>query len=98
LQRSQTQIFQDLDVTLFEFSRGVRDMNSHSGMTIKFIMKVYHDFTQTMVQPNIWGAFQELGLDFDTRSWPDQLLFNEEKRRDGAAFREVSSIDVLRDR
>jgi hypothetical protein len=40
--------------------------------TVKFIMKASHDFTQTIVQLNIWGAFQALGfeLEFDTTNEP----------------------------
>jgi hypothetical protein len=30
--------------------------------TVKFIMKVYHDFTQTMAQPNVWRTFLALGI------------------------------------
>jgi hypothetical protein len=44
-------------------------------------MKVYHDFKQTMVEPNIWEAFQAIGFEFDTEAEPYHLLFNEEKWR-----------------
>jgi hypothetical protein len=56
--------------------------------TVTFIMKVYHDFRQTMVPPNVWGVFQALGLDFDMRGEPHQLLFNEEKLGESAGHRE----------
>jgi hypothetical protein len=49
-------------------------------------MKVYHDFKQTMVEPNIWGAFQATGFEFDTEAEPYRLLFNEEKLRQSAGF------------
>jgi hypothetical protein len=41
---------------------------------IKLIMAAYDDFRQTTVQPNIWGAFRalELEFDFDARSEPSR--------------------------
>jgi hypothetical protein len=41
-------------------------------VTVKFIMKVYHDFKQIMVEPHIWVSFQALrfGLEFNTTSEP----------------------------
>jgi hypothetical protein len=36
--------------------------------TVEFIMKVYHDFKQTLVEPNIWGDFQAIGFEFDTET------------------------------
>jgi hypothetical protein len=63
--------------------------------TVKFIMKRDHDIKQTTVEPNIWGAFQALGFEFefDTTSEPYRLIFNEEKLRESAGFRELWSID-----
>jgi hypothetical protein len=89
-----TQIFQVLDVTLF----GVLKARTNSQLpfederaTVKFIMKGYHDFKQTMVESNIWEAFQALGFqfEFDTTSEPYRLLFNAEKLRESAGFREL---------
>jgi hypothetical protein len=57
-------------------------------------MKVSHDFRQTMVPLNVWGAFHALGLDLDTRSEPYWLLFDQEKWRGSAGFREQSTADV----
>jgi hypothetical protein len=53
-------------------------------------MKVSDDFKQTMVEPNIWGAFQAIRFEFefDPEAEPYQLLFNEEKLRQRAGFRE----------
>jgi hypothetical protein len=91
-----TQIFQVLDTTLF----GVLKRRQRSELpfgdekaTVKFVMKVYRDFKQTVVEPNIWGAFQALGFEFDTRSKPYRILFNEEKLRESTGFRELWSID-----
>jgi hypothetical protein len=62
-------------------------------------MKVSYDFKQKMVGPNIWGAFQALGfgLEFDTTSEPYRLLFNEEKLRESAGFRELWDIECALD-
>jgi hypothetical protein len=62
-------------------------------------MKGSHDFKQTMAEPNIWGAFQRLGFEFEfhTTSESDRLLFNEEKLRESAGFRELRSIDFSLD-
>jgi hypothetical protein len=93
-----TQIFQILDMTLFgvlkrrtRYELPFRDVKA----TAKVIMKVSHCFKQTMVEPNIWGAFQALEseFEFDTTSEPYRLLFNEEKLRENAGFRELWSID-----
>jgi hypothetical protein len=61
-------------------------------------MKVYHDFKQTTVESNIWGAFQAIGFEFDAEAEPCRLLFNEEKLRQSEDFRELSSIDFPLDR
>jgi hypothetical protein len=66
--------------------------------TVRFIMKVYHDFKQIMLEPNICGAFEAIGVEFDTEAEPYRLLFNEEKLRQIAGFREVWSIDLLLDK
>jgi hypothetical protein len=64
-----TQTFQVLDVTHFNvlkrrprYQLPFEDENE----TVKVIMKVYHDFKQIMVEPNICGAFQAIGFEFDT--------------------------------
>jgi hypothetical protein len=93
-----TQIFQILDVTLFGVLKrrlGYKFPSEHEKETVKFIMKVYCDFKQTMVEPNIWGDFREIGFDFefDTEAEPYRLLFNEQKLRQTEGFRELWSID-----
>jgi hypothetical protein len=57
--------------------------------TVKFMMKVYHDFRQTMVPSNVWGAFHALGLDYDTRKEPSRLLFDEGKLKGRACIQEL---------
>jgi hypothetical protein len=59
---------------------------------VKFIMKIYHDFKQTMGESNIWRALQALGFEFDTRTEPCRLLFNQETLRASADFQELWSI------
>jgi hypothetical protein len=90
------QIFQVLDLRLSGVlkRRPRRELSfEDDNATIKFIIKVYLDFRQTMVPPNVWGAFQALGLDSDTRNERYWLLFNEKKPRESACFRERWSID-----
>jgi hypothetical protein len=53
------------------------------------MMKVDHNFGETKVSLNVWGAFYALGLDFDTKDEPYRVLFNEKKLRESAGFREL---------
>jgi hypothetical protein len=51
-----TQIFQVLDATLFGVLKrrlGYKLPFEDGKETVKFIMKVYHDFRKAMVEPNI---------------------------------------------
>jgi hypothetical protein len=61
--------------------------------TVKFIFKIYYDFKQTMVEHNIRGAFHALGLEFNTRSEPYCLLFNEERHSESPSVQELWPID-----
>jgi hypothetical protein len=95
-----TQIFHVLDATLFgALKRRLGDKLpfENEKETVRFIMKVYHDFEQTMAESNIWGAFRTIGFEFDTEAEPYRLLFNEEKLRQSEGFRELWSIDSLLD-
>jgi hypothetical protein len=90
-----TQIFQILDLTLF----GVLKRQPRYDLpfdddtaTVKFIMKVYRDFKETMVEPNIWAAFQAIGFEYDTAAEPYRLLFNGEKLRESKGFQELWMI------
>jgi hypothetical protein len=85
-----TQIFQILDVTVFGVLKrrlGYKFPFEDEKETVKFIMKVYHDFKQTMVEPNIWGAFRAIGFEFefDTEAQPYRLLLNERKQRESGS-------------
>jgi hypothetical protein len=93
-----TQIFQILDVTFFGVLKrrlGYKLPFEDEKEAMKFIMKGYRDFKQTMVELNIWGAFRAIGFEFefDTEAEPYRLLFNEEKLRQSAGFRELWLID-----
>jgi hypothetical protein len=61
--------------------------------TVQFIMKVYRDFKQTMMEPKIWRVFRAIEFEFDTEAEPYRLLFNEEKLRQSEGFGELWSID-----
>jgi hypothetical protein len=91
-----TQIFQVPDVTLLGVLKGRPRWDlpfKDNKETVQFMMKVYHDFKQTMVECKISRDFQAIGFEFDTEGEPYRLLFNEEKLRQNADFRELSSID-----
>jgi hypothetical protein len=89
-----TQVFQVLDLTLVDVpKRCLRyelPFDEKNG-TVKVITKVCHDFTQTIVPSNVWGAFRALGLEceFDTRRESYELLFDEVKLSESAGFQEL---------
>jgi hypothetical protein len=60
-----------------------------------FIIKVYHDFKQTMAEANIWGIFHPSGsftLDIDQNTYG--LLCDEEKFRQSPGFLELWERNV----
>jgi hypothetical protein len=59
-----------------------------------FLIKVYHDYRQTMVEVNIWGAFAEIGLTQDITQDLYGLIFDEKKCRQSRGFFEFSQRDV----
>jgi hypothetical protein len=61
-------------------------------MTVQIITKGYHDFTQAMARPNVFGTFRALGFEFDTKRDPYELLFDERKLRESAGFEELCSV------
>jgi hypothetical protein len=94
-----TQVFQVIDLTIFgvlkrcpRYELPFDDDNA----LVKVITKVYHDFTQTMSRPNVWGTFRALGFEFefDTRRDPYELLFDEVKLRESAVFEELCSVTL----
>jgi hypothetical protein len=91
-----TQIFQVLDLKLF----GVLERRPKSELpfenddaTAKAIMKVYHDFKQIMMPPNVRAAFQALEFNFETIGEPWRLFFDEKKLRGSVGLRELWFVD-----
>jgi hypothetical protein len=93
---STRQIFQILDVTVFGVRKrrlGYKLPIEEEKETVRFRMKVYRDFKQTIVEPNIWKAFRASWFEFYTEAEPSRLLFNEEKFTQSEGFRELWWID-----
>jgi hypothetical protein len=93
-----TQIFQILDVTPFGVLKrrsGYKLPFEDEKETVKFIMKVRHDFKQTMMEHTIWGVSRAIALEleFDIDGEPYRLLFNEQKLRHSEGFGELRLID-----
>jgi hypothetical protein len=59
-----------------------------------FLLKVYHDFKQTMIEVNIWGAFAAIWFSYDIAQNPYGLLFDEEKLRQSPGFAELWERDT----
>jgi hypothetical protein len=91
-----THIFQMLDVVLFgamkKRASGLEMWNEEAD-TAAFIIRLYHDFKQTMVEVNIWGAFSAIGFSYDISESPYSLLFDEEKFRQSRRFMEFWAHD-----
>jgi hypothetical protein len=62
--------------------------------TAAFIIKVYHDFKQTMIEVNIWRAFRAIGFTHDIDQIPYRLLFEEEKFWQSPGFVELWERDI----
>jgi hypothetical protein len=54
-----------------------------------FLLKVYHNFKQTLIEVNIWGAFVVIGLTHNIEQMPYGLLFDEEKFWQSRGFVEL---------
>jgi hypothetical protein len=87
-------VLQMLDIVLFNALKkrasGLEMWNEESG-TVAFIVKLYHDFKQTMVEMNIWGVFSAIWFSYDITQNPYGLLFDEEKFRQSRGFLELSA-------
>jgi hypothetical protein len=84
-----TQVFQVFDLTLFGILKRCPryELSFDDGNAIvKVIMKVSQDFTQTLVPSNVWGTCPALGLEFDTKREPYNLLFDDVHLRESARF------------
>jgi hypothetical protein len=64
--------------------------------TVKVIMKIYHEFKETIAQLNIWRAFRALEFEFHLRTEPYRVLSKEEERRNSGRCEKQSSIDFSR--
>jgi hypothetical protein len=87
-----TQIFQVLDLVLFgalkKHANGLKAFEEEQP-TVAFLLKVYHDFKQTMIEVNIWKAFEAIGFTYDIEQIPYGLLFDPEKLRQSPGFVEL---------
>jgi hypothetical protein len=92
-----THIFQMLDVVLFgamkKHATGLETLDEEQPAAA-FLFKVYHDFKQTMIEVNIWGAFAAIGFSYDIAQNPYKLLFDEEKLRQSPGFVELWERDT----
>jgi hypothetical protein len=91
-----TQVFHVIDLAPLSLSRGVRGRNCLSGTILRWSRSQRMDI---MISDKRWyrlmygRAFQALGLEFDRRREPCQLLFDEETPRGSADFRELEYVD-----
>jgi hypothetical protein len=92
-----THVFQVLDLVLFgalkKHATALQLFDEESD-TVAFILKLYHDFKQTMVEVNIWSAFEAIGLTHDITQTPYGLAFDEEKFRRSRGFVELWNRDT----
>jgi hypothetical protein len=86
-----------LDVILFgalkKHAHGLK-LCDEEQPTAAFLLKVYHEFKQTMTEVNIWGASSAMGFSYDITQKPYELLFDEEKFRHSRGFLELWERDV----
>jgi hypothetical protein len=61
---------------------------------VALLIKIYHDYKQTIVEVNIWGAFASIGLTHDITQNPYGLIFDEEKFRQSPGFLELWQRDM----
>jgi hypothetical protein len=87
-----TYIFQIFDIVLFDsLKRHATSLETldEERPIAQFLLKVYHDFKQTMVESNRWEAFAAIGFIYDIEQTPYGLLFDEEKFRQCRGFVEL---------
>jgi hypothetical protein len=86
-----------LDVVLFgamnKHATGLETLDEEQPPAA-FLLKVYHDFKQTMIEVNIWGAFAAIGFSYDIAQNPYGILFDEEKLRQSPGFVELWERDT----
>jgi hypothetical protein len=78
-----------LDVVLFstlkKHATGLETLDEES-QAAAFLLKVYRDFKQMIVEVNIWRAFAAIGFTCDINKIPYGLLFDEENFRRSPGF------------
>jgi hypothetical protein len=92
-----TQIFQVLDMVLFGALKKHATsltMLDEEQSTAAFLIKVYHDYKQTMVEVNIWAAFAAIVMTYDITQDIYGLIFDEEKFRQSQGFLALWQPDV----
>jgi hypothetical protein len=93
----RAQIFQQLEIALFGVlkQRGPSKLpfDDEQGIA-NFLFRIYRRFKQTMIETNIWRAFQEAGFYFDMSVEPCRIRFDEEKLRRTAPFQEIWVLAV----
>jgi hypothetical protein len=93
----KTHIFQVLDVVLFsamkKHNTGLKDLDE-TRPAAAFLIRVDHDFKQTMIEVNIWGAFAAIGFSYDITKTLYRLLFDEEKLRQSRGLVELWDRDT----
>jgi hypothetical protein len=95
-----TQIFSVLDLTLFGVlkrrSKYQSPLEDDAG-SVRFTKKMYHDhdfrMAMTMIEPNIWGAFRGIGVQYSVVDGVQRLSFDEMTLRESQGFEEVWEID-----
>jgi hypothetical protein len=84
-----THIFQMLDVVLFgalrKHANGLKIFDEEQSAAA-FLLRVYRDFKQTMIEVNIRGAFAAVRLIHRIDQNPYGLLFDEQKLRQSRGF------------
>jgi hypothetical protein len=86
-----------LDVILFgalkKHANGLK-MFDEEQSAAAFLLKVYHDFKQRIIEINIPEAFAAIGFTHDIEQSPHGLLFDEEKLRQSPGFMELWECDT----
>jgi hypothetical protein len=86
-----------LDVILFgalkKHANGLK-MFDEEQPTVAFLLKIYHDFKQTIIEVNISEAFAAIGFTHNIEQSPYALLVDEEKLRQSPDFMELSERDT----
>jgi hypothetical protein len=78
---------------LKKYATGLETLDEES-RAVAFLLKVYRDFKQTMVEINIWGAFADIRFTREIDQISYGLLFDKEKFRQSLGFVEHWERDI----